>query len=263
MPLPPIPSFNPFGDGGNEPTAAQRQAREVVGGYFANRPGDVRRQTSGSLAGGGAYIGQDFDPYRRGDQHRILSRLVNQDAIYDLQLALIQAGLIDDGDIALGYLDDATEEGFAHVLALANQNGMEWRDVLSQVTAAGGVGGNDSYGAGGSEAELAPTVIQLPNRDDVAAALGDVGMERTGERLDDDLLDAATESVLDQLRTQQERQVQRELGATGEGVTFTESAPDPGRLLEEEIEERVPEQVIGKQTRDLMDEWMSAVKGPI
>jgi hypothetical protein len=46
-------------------------------------------------------------------------------------------------------------------------------------------------------------------------------------------------------------------------VLFTESAPDPARLLEEEIEERFPEQVIGKQTRDLMDEWMSAVKGPI
>jgi hypothetical protein len=236
-------------------TAARREGREIVGGYAVDL-GDM--QTSGSIAGGGTYA-PVFDPYRQNDLRRILSNQVNQGAIDDLQLALIQAGLLDEGDVAFGYLDDTTQDAFGQILALANQNGMQWQDVLSQAAAGGGIGGNANYGGGGGK--LPDTqIVELPNRDDLRAALGDTGMSLTGVTLDDDLIDAATESVLDTMRTQQERKFQQEVGATG-ALAFTESAGDPTRLLEEEVRQRAPDQVVDKGARDTRDAWFSALQG--
>lgn len=249
---PPIPSANAApGDG-----ERRRRPNPVVGGYAYTRPTGVVEPTPFH-----AYL-QRFDPYRERDQRRILARLVNQGTIYDLQQSLVAAGLLDDTIVAFGYLDDATSDAFAHILAIANQHGMSWQDVLSQSAAGGGIGGNPNYGGGGPGA-LAPTVIQLPNRDDLVAAVQDTGFGLTGQMLDDDLQQSAVDSVLDALRTQQERQVQAEQSAPGGEVSFTESAPDVGRLLEEEVRERAPDFVMSKGVRDAMDDWFSALGGPV
>lgn len=250
---------------GEHSTGSSRRPNPVVGGYYADRPGDVIRQTSGSLAGGGTYQGQNFDPYRDRDLRRILGRLVNQGGIYDLQLALVQAGLLDDQDVAFGYLDDDTSDAFSTILGIANQNGLDWRDVLSQASAGGGIGGNTGYGTGSGPAPLSPTVVQLPNRDDTIAAAEATGMSLSGHRLDDDLTQSIADHVLDTLRTQQERQVQAELASqgTGQGVMFTNAAPDPQRLLEEEVRRRAPNAVADKGARDASDLWFSLVNGPV
>lgn len=212
-----------------------------------------------------------WEPYTVNAQRHILSSVVTQGGIYDLQLALVQAGFLDDDDVGFGIVDDATDSAFASVLAVANQHGLPWQDVLSQAAAAGG-----TFGGGfSSDGKLKPDIYTLPNRDDLRAslesmAIGDPRSSNglTGVALDDDLLDAATESVLDTLRTQQERKVQQEL-AVGEGETaYIEDTPgrtegSMARLLEEEIEERAPGLVMGKGVREAMDGWFEAIRGPV
>lgn len=226
----------------------ERPGQAVVGGYYYNPQPNV--------GGYGPYRPgptSGFDPYRAGDMRRILNMLVNQGSIMDLQLALIAAGLLDE-DTNLGWIDSATQDAFEDVLAIANQNGMSWQDVLSQAGAAGG-----AYSAGGAGGSVPANIIALPNSEDLDAALEEAGMSMTGERLDDDLRSSAVESVLDALRTQQERQLQRELSASPGSTVFTESAPDVGRLLEEQIEERAPQKVMNKAARDAMDVWFALI----
>jgi hypothetical protein len=267
------------GGGGEEregPSSAARDRREIVGGYAYEYPAPVGPGSLG-LMGPGTYpsAAHNWTPYRNGDQRRILGRLVNQGSIYDLQLSLVQAGLLDDDDVAFGYLDSTTEDAFGDILALANQNGMDWRDVLSQAAAGGGIGGNDSYGVGGrgSKGGLDPEILPLPNRDDLIAAVEETALSKYGQRLDDDLHESAADALLDTLRTQQERQVQRTYAAldeAGEGAThvFVEDAPgmsegSMARLLDEEIRERAPNVVMDKGVRDAMDSWFAALAGPV
>lgn len=261
QPLPPLPSSGPVTE--SEP---RRKTKDdpIIGGY-ATSGGTV--QTSGSLAGGGTFQNV-FQPYRQNDLRHILAQITQQGSILDLQLALVQAGLLDE-DVAFGFIDGDTEDAFETVLTIANQNGMLWSDVLSQVSAGGGqFGGVDVGGGGGvgGGAGLAPTVITLPNRDDMVAAVDDLALSVAGERVDMDLQESLADQVLDVLRTHQERGVQREISAAESGrggVLFTESAPDPARLLEEELREERPGLVMGKETREAMDEWMSLVRGPV
>lgn len=237
--------------GGNRPTTTDeaRPGQAVVGGYYFRPPVGPH----GSQGMGGPGSATSADPYRAGDMRRILNMLVNQGSIMDLQLALIAAGLLDE-DTNLGWIDSATQDAFEDVLAIANQNGMSWQDVLSQAGAAGG-----AYSAGGAGGSVPANIIALPNSEDLDAALEEAGMSMTGERLDDDLRSSAVESVLDALRTQQERQLQRELSASPGSTVFTESAPDVGRLLEEQIEERAPQKVMNKAARDAMDVWFALI----
>jgi hypothetical protein len=257
--LPPIPAGGNDA-GGVQPQHRDRPANDIIGGY-AYQPQQAPT-VHGSLGsyGPGTAPSAVFDPYRDRDLRHILARMVNQGTIYDLQLALVQAGFLED-DANFGYIDDATSDALSDVLAIANQHGIVWQDVLSQSAAAGGAYGTASGGGGGQQ--LAPTVITLPNRDDVRKAQEDIGTNLTGERLDDDLLDGATDAVLDRLRTQQERQFQKELGFTGEGLYFTEGAPDAARLMEEQIRERAPGKVMAKGTRDAMDSWFAGLAGPV
>lgn len=226
----------------------ERPGQSVVGGYYYNpRPnvGGYGPYRPGPTSG--------FDPYRAGDMRRILGMLVNSGSIMDLQLALISAGLLDE-DTNLGWIDSATQDAFEDVLAIANQNGMSWQDVLSQAGAGG------TYSADGSGGGVVPpNIIELPNEEDLDKALEETGMSLTGERLDDDLRASATQAILDTLRTQQERQLQRELSASPGSTVFTESAPDVGRLLEEQIEERAPQKVMNKAARDAMDVWFALI----
>lgn len=247
--------------GGTRQTAGdedeRRPGQDVVGGFYYRPPVGPH----GSSGMGGPGSATSADPYRQGDMRRILGMLVNQGAILDLQRALVAAGLLNE-DAMFGYIDSATQDAFEQVLTIANQHGMTWQDVLSQAGAAGGTYGSEGMGG----AALSPTMIALPNREDLDAALErDVGMALTGERIDDDLRAVMTDSVLDALRTHQERQVQREmdLAGTGEGVAFVESAPDVNRLLEEQVRERAPQKVMNKQTRDAMEVWFEMIGEPL
>ena len=261
------PGFHPSGEHGDT-TSGEDTSRNIVGGYSTRYSGysvagpledwygfaqDPRNRTA---------VNTTFRPYRERDVSRILGRKVNQGTVYDLQMSLIAAGLLAD-DVGFGYVDDATEQAFSSLLSIANQNGIAWQDVLSQAVAGGGTLGGE--GAGGRE-PLGGTVITLPNRDDMIARVDDLAFTKTGVKLDDDLQEAAADAALDAMRTQQERQVQLELGVAGDdpsSVTFAESAPNADRLLEEEIERRAPGEVMEKGVRDTMDSWFSALRGPV
>lgn len=205
-----------------------------------------------------------FTPYRSSDLNSILLRVVNQGTIVDLQQALVHAGLLTD-NVTYGYIDGDTSDAFEALLSLANQNGLAWQDVLSMLNNGGGAGGLGSggSGSGGSSGGLAPTIITLPNRDDVIAAAEDTGMSLTGHAMDDDLAASVADHILNTLRTQQERQFQTEQGITGSGVHFSESAPDAGRLLEEEVRRRDPLGVAGKGVRDTVDTLLGTLAGPV
>lgn len=266
-----IGSFRP-----SSPIDKEKGSRrgDVVGGYNVNRSGyDIPAPTD-SPGGGQSYYGDlramrtnsggRFVPYRDRDMTRILNRVASQGAIFDLQLSLVQAGFLDD-EVGFGYIDGDTEDAFSTVLSLANQHGVAWQDLLSQAAAAGGTfggGGMADDGSGGRR-ELAPTVIQLPNRDDSIRRAADIGMELGGVQLDDDLTESVADSMIEALATHQERQIQREMAA-GEGdVLFTDSAPDPDRLLEEQIRERAPGVIAEKGARDVADLWFQAMGGPV
>lgn len=254
---------NAPGGGGGEPTQQtnDRPDTDIIGGYV--RPGPGLPSISQNLYGPGSYTPGTYHGYRQNDMQRILGSLVNQGSVLDLQEALVAAGLLS-GDVQFGVIDSATESAFETLLSIANQNGLDWRDVLSQGAQSGAFATSDVGGSGA--APLSPTMIALPNRDDLDSLLErEIGMSLTGERLDDDLRAGAVESVLDALRTQQERQVQREmdLAGTGEGVAFVESAPDVNRLLEEQVRERAPQKVMNKQTRDAMETWFEMIGEPL
>lgn len=249
---------NQGGSPGDTP-ASDRPGQAVVGGFaFQPRPGSG----SDSLYGPGSYtpgaISNPFDPYRQGDMRRILGSLVNQGSILDLQEALVAAGLLS-GSVTFGVIDSATESAFETLLSIANQNGLDWRDVLSQGAQSGAFATTDTDAIGGGGAGLAPSYITLPNREDLDASLEETGMSLTGQRLDDDLRSSAVESILDSLRTQQERQIQTDLNRTGAGPFVEHEAPDINRLLEEEVRERAPQKVMNKAARDAMDTWFAMI----
>lgn len=200
-----------------------------------------------------------FQPYRDDDVTNMLNGIVRSGSIYDLQLALIQAGFLSD-DAVLGYIDSQTQSAFEDLLAVANQHGMRWEDVLSQAADGGGVQGGENRGGGVGSGGV---TVALPNRDDLIASVDDFALSTYGQTVDEDLQAAIADSILDTYRTQQEREVQRGLSASGDGVTFTESAPDVGRLLEEEIEQRRPGMVMEQGVRDAMDAWFAALQGPV
>lgn len=260
----------PGSGGGARPTGSTgtKSKNEVVGGYYysRNEPNSSPAPISGLSPASAVFPSPDqsFDPYRQNDMRRILATQVNQGGIMDLQLALVQAGLLDRGDITPGYLGDDTQDAFADLLAIANQNGLDWRDVLSQmVSGTGDLAGAGGSGGGGGGEGLAPTIIQLPNRDDLVKKAEDTGVEMTGHRIDDDLQGTIADSVLNALRTQQERQYQQELGITGHGLNFTESSPSTQRLTEEAIKAQKPGLVMERGAQDAMAAWFSALQGPV
>lgn len=198
-----------------------------------------------------------FQPYRDDDVTNMLNGIVRSGSIYDLQLALIQAGFLSD-DAVLGYIDSQTQSAFEDLLAVANQHGMRWEDVLSQAADGGGVTGSAGGGGGG----LAPGLLALPNRDDLLARVDDLAMSTLGQKIDEDLQEAITDSVIDSYRTQQERQVQKELSASGDYVTV-EEPPTTDRMVEDELRKRRPGMVMEQGVRDAMDAWFAALQGPV
>lgn len=260
----PYVNNRPNQGGGNSTSDSERPDNSVIGGYAYRYP-TVTHGSFGSYGPGSAPSAQaNWTPYRTNDLHRILAMINQQAGILDLQESLLAAGLLT-GDVQFGVIDSATEDAMETILSIANQNGLDWRDVLSQGAASGAFAATDVGGGGSGAAPLSPTMIALPNREDLDAALEETGMSLTGERLDDDLRGTAVESVLDAIRTQQERQVQREmdLAGTGQGVAFVESAPDVNRLLEEQVRERAPQKVMNKQTRDAMEVWFEMIGEPL
>jgi hypothetical protein len=247
------------GGGSNTRSAAWRDRHEIIGGY-SYQPPNQSGPPIGGLSMASAMFDEPvdrFDPYRGGDLTRILQNQVQRGTIDDLQLAMIRAGLIDAGDIVLGYADDQTTDAFEHILALANQNGMDWRDTLSQV----GRGAFDALDPTKGRT-VPPTIISLPNRDDAIAAAEATGMELTGHRLDDDLQESIADAMLNSLRSQQERQYQDEIGQS-HGLNFTEDAPDPARLIEEQVRERAPNLVAERGAQNARDIWFEGLGGPV
>jgi hypothetical protein len=257
--LPPIPRPDPqnttssTGPG----SAAWRDRHAIIGGFAQQQPS----RYIGGLSPASAIAAPGFDPYRGGDLRRILQNQVNAGTLADLQQTLIDVGLIDANDVLFGYADDGTTAAFTTLLGIANQQGMDWRDVLS-MAAQGGGGALASAGVGLPE-PLAPTIITLPNRDDVVAGLAETGLALTGQQLDDDLHQTAADAVLDALRTQQERQFRAEQDATPGGLMFAAGAPDPARLMEEEIREQAPDEVMGRGAQDAVNTLLGTLAGPI
>jgi hypothetical protein len=237
-----------------------RERHQVIGGYYMGQGETQTAPPIGGLSPASAMFArpaQTFDPYRQGDMRRILQRQVNNGSLFDLQDSLVQAGLLGDR-YTPGYLDGNTTDAFNALLSIANQQGMDWRDVLSQAIQGGGTLGQQ----GGPGQQVQPTIITLPNRDDSIKAADDMVLSMTGERLDDDLNQSVADSMLNALRSHQERQYQREIGMT-EGLHFTEDHPDPARLMEEAIRERAPQQVAGRGAQNARDIWFEGLGGPV
>jgi hypothetical protein len=237
-----------------------RDRHQVIGGYYMGQGQTQSDAPIGGLSPASAMFArpaQTFDPYRQGDMRRILQRQVNNGSLFDLQDSLVQAGLLGDR-YTPGYLDGNTTDAFNALLSIANQQGMDWRDVLSQAIQGGGTLGQQ----GGPGQQVAPTIITLPNRDDVIANAEDTGMQLTGHRLDDDLKGTIADSVLNALRSQQERQYQSEIGMT-EGLHFTEDHPDPQRLTEEAIRREAPQLVADRGAQNARDIWFEGLGGPV
>lgn len=179
-----------------------------------------------------------------------------------LQLAMQAAGLLGDID-NLGVWNEQSQRAFEDLLTYANQSGVTWQDALTQYQQGAALSGEMGVG-GSSGGRLDPTIITLPNPEDLNAALEQAGMDLTGERLDDDLRESATEALLDTMRTQQERALQRDIGRAGTGGTFVEhELPDANRMIEEEIRTRAPQKVMNKQTRDAMEVWFEMIGEPL
>lgn len=260
------PTFNPDTGGVADSSSDDDRPRNPIIGTYHVPPVPTQGTVHGSTGsyGPGSAPSYQWKPYRDRDLFTLLQQITRQGSILDLQFALVQAGFLDD-DVSFGYIDGDTEDAMRDLLAVANQNGLNWQDVLSQSAQSGQLPGGGHIGGGSGGGSLGPTVISLPNRDDVIAGARDTAMSLGGEAIDDDLAESIADHTLDVLRTQQERQVQRQLAYDGPdgGVLFTEGNPDPGRLLEEEFRRRRPDLVAEKGARDTGELWQSIAGGPL
>lgn len=240
------------------PSSETRAGRQIVGGYAYQPPNtDLTGHGSMGSYGPGTAPSFVFDPYRQNDLHRILSNQVNQGGIADLQLALVQAGLLQQTDISFGYLDDGTQAAFSTILSIANQQGMQWQDVLSQALAQGDNALGGAVGNGGPNPDdILPQVV-LPNRDELRQGIDETVYKRAGVRYDDAMLDKLTDDAMDHARDLQLQEFnQRHAGERQEGRSLES-------FVENAIEEANPEAVMSHDVAEKAASWFAAIRSPV
>ncbi len=232
----------------------QPPRQRVIGGLFTNRPGT---QTSGSLAGGGTYANSFTHPYRSGAINRILGNQLNSGGLADLQMALVQVGLLDSDEVVFGYADDTTTSAMRTILGLANQQGMPWQDVLSQALQMGDNSLAGAAGNGGANPDDIRPQIVLPNRDELRTDIDEATFARAGVRYDPAVLDRITEQAMDHARDLQLQEFnQRHAGERQEGrslESFVSNAieeADPAAAMEHDVDEKAAS-------------WFDAIRSPV
>ena len=111
--------------------------------------------------------------YKTGQDATILSQM-SPDEIYDLQLGLNQAGMLDS--FAPHQLDQSTRNAFIQILTEANITGKPWTQVLGEHVA------NPILKTKQGTQERPPLVINLTNPDDIRASFTTVARSLLGEK---------------------------------------------------------------------------------
>lgn len=172
----PKPPSRPSGGGGTTQTKKYIGVPDDYTSYGPATPGNFNGQT---------YPRAWTTPplYKPGDEYRLAPN--SRDDIVQLQLAMVQAGLLSKTGFAPGSWDNATRGAYSELLGVANQSGSTW-DValgamLQNAELFGGIGS-----AGGGGAMRAPLVKQLTNPDDLKAIANLVAGEVYGRGLSDE-----------------------------------------------------------------------------
>src|SRR5690606_14272224 len=164
-----------------DPSARERSgSRSYLGvhdDYVAERPDTPARGFTGDTRGVRPSI--PYRPrYREGDEW--LPANTSPAAIWDLQKALMQAGLITRGTrFQKGIWDETTREAYRALLEMANASGYTDEQMLNQLIITGGLGNRgyfdpetgewvtDMGEGGGSGMDRAPLVAKVHSKEDL------------------------------------------------------------------------------------------------
>lgn len=235
------------------PDREERRPNPIIGGIFNPPP---LEQLSGSIAGGGTYASRK--PYRSRYTSRLLGRQASTGGLADLQMALIEVGLLDADEVIFGYADDATSDAMDTILGIANQQGMTWQDVLSQAmaTGPGSLGGGGAGGGAGGAGSVRPQIV-LPNREELRADIDDATFARTGVRYDPGVLDHMADAAIDHARDLQEQEFR------SRNATEVESGQSLESFVEAQIEEQNPGAVMSHDVAEKAASWFDAIRSPV
>jgi hypothetical protein len=132
---------------------------DALGGFFKDRFGEDPSLNYQPGAVGGSNAGILSEAYREGSQWSILNTMNTVERV-ELQATLANLGFIR-ASYRPGKMDDATMNGFADVLTLANREGLNYNRIIAQETA-NLAAGRQSLVGGGSESGR---VYSMPDTD--------------------------------------------------------------------------------------------------
>jgi hypothetical protein len=137
----------------------QAEQPDVFGDFFKNQNFNSadRSMLTGAAGGDDPLL---FDPYRSGDDSRILMSLSLEERV-GLQDLMVRLGYVGT-NVKWGFLDSKTVNGFKAVLGDANNNGSKWDVLLEQQKEAVRSG---LFTPGDLQAGMSPEPMVLPDYD--------------------------------------------------------------------------------------------------
>lgn len=182
--------------------------------------------------------------YYAGDQYKPAGMSIEDQA--QLQMALIQAGLLDPADYQAGVWDDNTSKAYADLLAESNQSGQRWQQQLGYRLDLAAQGLIARKGA----SKKPPLTITHTSPTDIKAVVADRSAALLGRTLQPGEQDLFVKGYNDQETAAQTSAYNQQYNADGTGYGAggtTTSAPDLGAYADESIKTKYKSEVTGNQ----------------
>ena len=163
-----------------------------------------------------------------------------------LQIALVNAGLLDPDQMALGVWDSASRSAFRELLGEANRGRTSWENALGQRLSLAEQG--LISGKGSSGREKPPLTITLTNEKDIRAGLEQAAPDMLGRRLHDDELQPFVQQYHDletQSQTQAYNQQYSDAGYGPGGTTV--QAPSLQGFIDDQIRSKYKDEYQANQ----------------
>lgn len=161
--------------------------------------------------------------YRDGDEWE--PRNAGQSQIWEIQRAMIHAGLISRDSVTPGFWNQASANAYRDVLELANVYGVTREEALAIVRE------NPEIGQIKKDAKRHKPAISVPNLDDLKLDVQRVAVQRIGHQIDDQLASELATQIQSQHREYRQNVNQQEGGTV-------EEPPDTTRAVSEMLRDR-------------------------
>lgn len=256
-----------------------KEPKQQSGSSFSNDPDIQAAMNAVLMAGGsggtltpigGAPTGYAQKPtaereernvvrYFKGDER--LPAYLDSRQVTELQIKLIQAGLLDD-DFRRGVYDDSTEKAYESLLSFANASGLDKDDALlrymegeaQEIDPATGKPRKRSAGG----VKRAPLTIRYANPQDVASMADEVASRRLGRKFRPEEM----QKFISAYQGQEAQSQKAEYAAGAAGGSYT-AAPSVDTMAENFAEQTDPDQAFARRLMDYTGHINSLLGGII